>query len=151
MNALDRIFMNVVKSSAAARLLGAVAAASCVGACAGPIASVKVDPSSPIAPEVAKLATQDKDFPSFNEIPAAPTDVRPPQIYGQRAQALETARAELDRATAPNTWTLGETTSFAARARSDAGPDLAAPNAADTEAFVNSVRKRATPPPPAAH
>lgn len=151
MNALDRKIMNVGESSTAARFLGVAAAAALVAGCVGdPIASAKVDPASPVAPEVARLASADKDYPSFNEIPAAPTDLRPPRIYGERARELEVARNQLDAATAPNTWTLqGNTTAFATRARSDAGPDIAAPASGETEAFANSIRKRATPPPPA--
>lgn len=151
MNALDRNFMNAGKSKIAARVLGVASAAALAAGCASPIASAKVDPSSPIAAEVAKLASADKDYPSFSEIPAKPTDVRPARVYGERAQAVEAARAELDAATAPNTWTLDATSSFAAKAQADAGPTLGAPANTDTEAFASSVRKRATPPPPAKH
>jgi hypothetical protein len=150
MNALDRKFMNAGKSTKAARYLGVVAAAGLLSACVGdPIASAKVDPKSPIAAEVAKVASADRDYPSFGEIPPAPKDLRPVRVYGQRAKELEDERAQLDAATAPNTWTLGNTTSFAAGAHRDAGPDLGPPTNADTEAFAASVRKRATPPPPA--
>ena len=149
MNALDRKMMNVGEGSTAARILGVAAAAALLAGCMStPIASTKVDPASPIAPEVAKLATADKDFPNFNEIPPKPTDLRPPRIYGERARALETARDEMDAATAPNTWTLRETGAFESRAQADAGPDLGAPTNTDTEAFADALRKRATPPPP---
>lgn len=148
MNALDRKIMNAGKSTIAARVLGVAAAATVVAGCAGPIASAKVDPSSPVAGDVAKLATADKDYPKFSEIPPKPTDVRPARVYGQRANEVEAAGAALDAATAPGTWTLDRTTSFAAKARQDAGPTLSGPANSDTEAFANSVRKRATPPPP---
>lgn len=149
MNALDRKLLNAGKGTIAARVLWVASVAALAAGCAGPFASVKVDPSSPVAGEVAKLARADRDYPKFNEIPPAPTDVRPARIYGERAQALEAAGAQLDAATAPGTWTLDATSSFAAKARKDAGPALDAPANADTEAFANSVRKRATPPPPA--
>jgi hypothetical protein len=150
MNALDRKFMNAAKSAKAARFLGVAVSAALLHGCAGfPVASAKVDPSSPIAPEVSKLASADRDYPSFSEIPAKPTDVRPPAIYGQRAREVQTAGAQLDAATTPNTWTLGNTGRFQARAQADAGPALGPPSAADTEAFANAARKRATPPPPA--
>jgi hypothetical protein len=151
MNALDRKFMNAGAATIAARVLGVASAAALACGCASPIASAKVDPTSPIAGEVAKLATADKDYPKFSEIPPKPTDLRPARIYGERAQAVEAAAAKLDAATAPGTWTLNATTSFAAKARADAGPALGAPANGDTEAFANSVRKRATPPPPAKH
>ena len=150
MNALDRKFMNAAKSSKAARYLGVASAAALLSACVGdPIASAKVDPSSPIAAEVAKISSSDKDYPRFSEIPPAPKDLRPPRIYGQRANELVNQGAQLEAATAPNTWTLGNTAGFAAGARRAAGPELAPPAAADTEAFAAAIRKRATPPPPA--
>ena len=149
MNALDRKTMNVGESRSAARFLGVGAAAALLAGCMGdPIANAKIDPASPIAPEVAKIATADKDFPSFREIPPKPTDLRPVRIYGERARALEATRNNIEAATAPNTWTLQGTGAFASQARADAGPDLGAPANTDTEAFADSVRKRATPPPP---
>jgi hypothetical protein len=151
MNALDRNFMNAGKITVVARLLGVASVAALVCGCASPIASAKVDPSSPVAADVAKLATADRDYPKFSEIPPKPTDVRPARVYGERAQAVTAAGAKLDAATGPGAWTLNATTSFAARARADAGPELGAPANTDTEAFANSVRKRATPPPPAKH
>ena len=153
MNALDRKIMNAAKTSQGALLkgalvVGAAAAAALLAGCANPIASVKVDPNSPIAPEVAKLASSDHDYPSFNEIPPKPTDLLPPKIYGERARAVVAARDRLVAATAPNTWTLNSTAAFQAGAQAAAGPNYT-PAPADTEAFANSVRKRATPPPPA--
>jgi len=150
MNALDRKFMNAGKSMIAARFLGVAAATALLSGCVGsPIASAKVDPNSPIAAEVAKVSRQNRDYPSFNEIPPKPTDLLPLHVYGERANKVLAARDRLQAATAENTWTLGNTTAFAARARRDAGPNIGAPTAAETEAFANSVRKRATPPPPA--
>lgn len=151
MNAPDRKFMNAGDCTKGAWFLGVAVLAALLTGCATPVASVKVDPHSPIAPEVAKLASADKDYPSFNEIPAKPTDLQSPKVYGARANELLTARAQLDAATTPNTWTLGNTNSFLARAQSDAGPALGPPTNADTEAFANAIRKRATPPPPATH
>jgi hypothetical protein len=149
MNALVRKMMTVGKSSTGCLFLGVASTAALLSGCAGfPIASVKVDPSSPVAGDVAKIASAQKSFPSFNDIPPAPTDVRPVRQYGERAAAVEAARDQLEAATAPSTWTLGNTQAFTAQARSQAGPDYNA-TAADTEAFANTVRKRATPPPPA--
>jgi hypothetical protein len=150
MNALDRKFMNVGNSSRGACFLGAAVAAALLSGCAaGGIASVKVDPDSPIAPEVAQVAVANKAYPKFTDIPPAPTELRAPAVYGQRATELKTARAELDSATAPNTWTLGGTQAFLGRARRDAGPGYTPPGGSDTESFADTVRKRATPPPPA--
>ena len=133
MNALGCKFVNVGGSLRTALFLGAVASASLLCGCVSPMASVKVDPRSPIASEVARLATAGKDYPSFRSIPAKPSDVPPPELLGDRAHALEVAGAQLDQATAPNTWTLNNTTGFAAKAQADAGPDLSPPAATDTD------------------
>lgn len=151
MNAPDRKFMNAGDCPKGAWFLGVAVLATLLSGCTGLVASVKVDPNSAIAPEVAKLASADKDYPSFNEIPPKPTDLQSPKVYGARAGELLTARAQLDAATTPNTWTLGNTTSFLARAQADAGPALGPPTNADTEAFAKAIRKRATPPPLATH
>jgi hypothetical protein len=150
MNAPHRIFVNPNGGQKAARLLGAAAVASILAGCVN-IASTKIDPHSPIAPEVAKLSRADRDYPSFNEIPAKPNDVEPPRIYGERARQLEMARNQVDAATAPSTWTLSNSETFAGKARHDAGPDFSTPAPTDTEAFAREGRKRATPPPPVKH
>jgi hypothetical protein len=149
MNGPDRIFMNAGNRHLAARILGVASTAALLSACADfTVASVKVDPNSAIAPEVAKVAAAQKSYPKFSDIPPAPTDVRPPQQYGQRARDVVAAGAQLDAATAPSTWALSNTQGFTAQARRQVGPDLNAGTAADTETFANTVRKRATPPPP---
>jgi hypothetical protein len=150
MNALDRKMMNVAASASAARLFAVAAAGALLSGCAGfHVASVKVDPSSPVAAEVARVAGGAHGYPQFSDIPPQPTDLRAPKVYGQRAQALVQARADLDAATAPQTWTLGNTQGFVAGARTAAGPDFSVPAGHGAEDFANTVRKRATPPPPA--
>jgi hypothetical protein len=147
MNPPARKNIHVRQSATAAAILGAGGLmAACVG---NPLAEAQVNPASPVAAEVAKAAHANPDFPSFNEIPPVPNDVRPLRLYGQEANDLKLAAAELERATAPGTWALtGDTEAFAARARTEVGPDLPAANPADTEAYANELRKRATPPPP---
>jgi hypothetical protein len=146
----SRLFVNARQLRRGSRLLAAAGAAALLSGCIGnPFGEAKVDPASPVAAEVAKAAHLNADYPSFNEIPKAPKDVRPARQFGVAAQTLDQAGAALDRATAPETWTLtGDTESFAGRARGDAGPELAPANPADTEAYVKELRKRATPPPP---
>ncbi len=149
MNALDRIFVNAGKFRAAARIVGAASTAALAAGCAAVhIAGVQVDPSSPVAPEVAKVAREAKTYPKFSDIPPAPSDVRPARQYGQRANELKAERAQLDAATAPGTWALSNTQGFASRARNQAGPDYGASTTSQTESFANTIRKRATPPPP---
>ncbi len=107
----------------------------------------QVDPSSPVAAEVSKLAQTSNDYPSFSEIPTIPADVRPLRAFGVAANEVEQARRKLERETAPDTWTLTGTGDFAAAARRTAGPAIAAPERRDTEAFALEQQQRATPPP----
>jgi hypothetical protein len=146
MNAPRPLFDNVRR---AGRLLTACGVASLLCACvANPFVDAKVDPTSPVAAEVAKVANARQDYPSFRDIPAAPTDLRPVGLYGREAERVKLAGAELIRATEPGTWTLQASESFAEDARRDAGPELPAVNTQDSDAFARELRERATPPPP---
>lgn len=148
MNALHRIFVNRGQRPAAAQVFGAAAAAVVLSGCAmDRVASVKVDPTSPVAVEVAKMARGADSYPKFSDIPPEPADVRAPRVYGERAAQLLAERDKLDAATAPNTWTLSNTESFLDRTRAQAGPNYVAPDGS-TESFANTIRRRATPPPP---
>jgi hypothetical protein len=135
--------VNLLVSAAACGLLSA-----CVG---NPFEDAKVNPSSPIAAEVTKSVKLDAAYPTFASVPAAPKDIRPRKQYGLAAAEEERASAQLTAQTADSAWTLSGTEAFAAEARRAVGPDLAAPQPADTEAFAAALRKRATPPPPAKH
>lgn len=124
-------------------------AAGLLTACAGDVFSdTTVDPSSPVAAEVSRVSKLGDDYPSFREIPAAPKDLRPKRLYGEAAAEVKQAQAALDRDTAPGTWTLQSTDSFAAGARRAAGSDDAPAAARGSEAFAEELRQRATPPPP---
>lgn len=143
------LFVNVRPRRLAAKLT------ACAGACAmtsgcltNPFVDAKVDPRSPIAAEVATSVHPDARYPTFQGIPPAPKDVRPHKQYGVQAAQIETSAADLTKATADNTWTLGATETFAARARTDAGPELPPVQPGDTEAFARDQKARATPPPP---
>ena len=113
-----------------------------------PFESAKVDPKSPIAGEVAKTAALAGAYPTFNAIPDVPKDIRPMPQFGQAARQTEMAVADIERATAPDTWTLKETDRFAGGALAAAGPDLPPVDPAASDAFAQELRKRATPPPP---
>lgn len=135
----------------ASRLLfvsAATAALVLLGGCGSILSDTTVDPRSPIAAEVARVSRANTDFPSFKEIPGRPTDVRPLRAYGEAADVVDTARANLERDTAPGTWSLNGTEAFAAKARVEAGPEATPGNPAATEAFAQDLRARATPPPP---
>lgn len=120
------------------------------GCAANPFAEAKVDPSSSVAEDVARMAHESRTYPTFDAIPPAPTGSaqRPLAAWGQAADQLEIAAAKVERETAPGTWTLSGTERFVARARSQAGPDMgAATTTPSSEAFAKELRERATPPP----
>lgn len=124
---------------------GALMLGGCVGAAFG---DAKVDPTSPVAEDVARLSRTPGAFPTFADIPKAPADIPPKANYGRSAQAVLAEAAALERATAPETWSLQGTEVFAEQARLDAGPALDPPDPAEAEAFARALRDRATPPPP---
>ena len=142
MNALHGLFPTLTRGAAAAACCAMLA--GCVG---DPFGEAKVDPASPVAAEVARITQARTDFPSFRDIPAKSGDVRPLALYGRQANEIEAAAAQLERETAPGTWTLSNTAAFAEGARRDVGPDLPPPTPADADAFARELRERATPPP----
>ena len=147
MNALLRLFSVPTVN----RLLACAGGASLLAGCAGasPFGTAPVDPSSPVAAEVTRMAKPTGPFPKFTDIPPVPGDQRPVAAWGQEARKLEAAAAKLERETADNTWTLGGTETFAARAQRDAGPAAVSDEStrAASEAFARQIRERATPPP----
>jgi hypothetical protein len=129
--------------------MASAGACALITACAGnPFENAKVDPSSPVAAEVARVANSDRPYPTFASIPSAPKDVRAPRQYGQQASSLEAARNDLERQTAPESWSLTDTEAFAEQARRVAGSEPAPKASSETADFAARQRKRATPPPP---
>jgi len=146
------LFVNARQARLAARLLASGGVCALLAACVGnPFEDAKVDPRSPIAAEVASAVRPDAVYPTFAGIPPVPKDVRPHRQYGKAATDISTAADELAVATAEDTWTLNNTETFAADARAGVGPEIPPASQADTEAYSNALRKRATPPPPRKH
>jgi hypothetical protein len=142
--------MNALRQPLAILLRAGFLAGACgvLSGCIGdPFREAQVDPSSPVAPDVARMTSAKASFPSFKDIPTPSKDGRPLRLYGQAAKQLQLAAADLETATAPNTWTLQGTEGFAAGARRDVGPELPPAAPAATEADVKALRERATPPP----
>jgi hypothetical protein len=142
--------MNALRQPLAILLRAGLLAGACgvVSGCIGdPFREAKVDPSSPVAPDVARMTSARARFPSFRDIPAASKDGRPLRLYGQAAKQLQLAAADLEQATAPSTWTLQGTEGFAEGARREVGPELPPVSPGATEAEVKALRERATPPP----
>lgn len=133
----------------AASLLAGVGACALLSACISePFQDAKVNPDSPIAADVARIAHEKIAFPTFASIPPVPKDVRPVKQYGQAAKAIEQARIDLEQKTAPESWSLANTDAFAAKAQREAGQEAAPRPNGDTAAFATTQRKRATAPPP---
>lgn len=128
-------------------IVGGAALSGCAGGLANPFATAPVDPASPIAADVAAVADTHKSYPSFQDIPKAPAGQRAAASWGQAAAGVEAARDKLERETGPDTWSLGGTAAFASKASASAGRDGASASGADTEAFADAARRRATPPP----
>ena len=141
-------FVNVRPMSVAARLFASAAGCALIAGCVGnPFEDAKVDSRSPIAREVATAVRPDAPYPTFRAIPPVPKDVRPHRQYGVQAAQIEKERDALVAATGEDSWTLNSTDTFAARARSDAGPELPPGQPGDTAAFAKDQKARATPPP----
>jgi hypothetical protein len=124
-----------------------------LAACASPFTPPPADPSSPLAAAANAAAKDSKHAskPTFAEIPPIPTDVRTPVQFKKAVGAEKLAAEKLKRDTAPGTWTLSGTETYASKARNFAKvPAPAAPTDADraaTEAFAKAARDRATAPP----
>lgn len=132
-----------------ARPFAVIAVCTSLNACVGnPFRDAEVDPASPVAADVARMTREDAAFPTFTGIPNPPTDIRPLAQFGRAANDALAAAAALERATAPETWTLQGTEAFAEKARRDAGPQIEPPKPGEVEAFARELRERATPPPP---
>ena len=150
MNAPRPLFPNVRRASRLLLSAGAVGGAGALlaGCIGNPFVDAQVDPNSPVAAEVARVAKTNTDYPSFSDIPVIPQDLRPVGLYGREARAVKLAGEKLLAETAPETWTLKNTESFAAEAQRDAGPTFEEGPQRDPEAFARELRERATPPPP---
>ena len=124
-----------------------------LAACASPFTPPPADPSSPIAAEAnaAGRHISAKQRPTFADIPTTPTDIRTPVQFKKAVGAEKVAAEQLQHDTAPSTWTLSDTETYASKSRKIAkAPAPDAPTDADraaTEAFAKAARDRATAPP----
>jgi hypothetical protein len=131
--------------------VGLFALASLTGgqAVAAPTTQPSASPALAAISESEKPATR----PTFAEIPAAPTDVRP--FVAWRASIADIRKVGVQTAAEANAgpWTLSGTDGWADRARAEAvaPAPMTNPGQGDTDAFVREMLRRATPPPRASH
>ncbi|HEY5289730.1 MAG TPA: hypothetical protein VIJ59_06825 [Caulobacteraceae bacterium] len=104
-------------------------------------------PSPALNPEFA-VPAQGLAFPSFCSIPPAPKHVRSAQAFRSAVVTTRLAGAAVVNQSAPDTFSLGDTTGFVGDARREALPPapMTSPSEGDTEAFVAKSKARATPP-----
>jgi hypothetical protein len=116
----------------------AVGAMALVAALTSP-AALAQSPSSGAAPP----------YPTFAEVPPAPTDVRSLDAWRASVMAIRGAGTDLTTAVAQEPWTLNDTEGWVARARAEdtPPPPITTPSEDDTAAFAAAMRERATPPP----
>ena len=146
MNALRPLFP--IRSRCLVLIAATGAGVLLSGCMNSPFADTAVDPTSPVAAEVARMSRQEAKLPGFDAIPKGPTDLRSAARYGRDSESLTAAGEAVRVATEPQTWTLQGTDAFAEKARRDAGPQIEPPNPGDAEAYAKALRNRATPPAP---
>lgn len=133
------------------KLVVLAAALAPLAACMGPF-SPKTDPASPIAPRVQALVDANRRYPSWENFPAAPTDLPESTQVAAQVQSLQGQGGGLGEEVARIDWTLGDAEALAAetRARVEAAPVSpdAARTQAEIDAFAQSLRDRAKAPPP---
>lgn len=116
-----------------------------------PYADAAVDPNSPAAAAIQAQASAPSAFPTFEDIPQTPLDVRDAAGWSKAVGEVEGDRVALLNDTAPSTWSLSDSEGFAARMQAlidfDPADIPSAAQAAETEAWAARMRARATPPP----
>ena len=97
MNAPLRLFAKASFKTSTRGLMLCACAGLLLTGCANynPLATAPIDPTSPVADEVARLGRADVPFPTFADIPPKPTDQRPIAQWGKEARQLR------ERATPP--------------------------------------------------
>ena len=142
--------------STSARLALCLGVAGLTGGCVDlpkVLGPAPVDPTSAVAQDVLAASKAKVPFPTFRQIPAVPTDVRPVTAWRASVLAMTAEKAALDRNIAATPIDQTDPELWAKRVRAQSGLDAVGPapgasSAADAEAFAKALRERATPPPP---
>lgn len=137
------------------KLAACAAGSLLLGACAqlpkaDPFPDAPVEAGSPLAAQIAREAAAPGPYPTFEDIPAIPTDVRAPAQWRAAVGELLDERQTLLAETAPSTFALHDTDAFVARTQGDAnvqpGDVPTDVEIAESEAFARRLRERAIPP-----
>ena len=116
------------------------------------MSNLPVDPNSPVAKDVIEASRHPGPYPSFADIPEVPTDIRPVSEWRAAVLDLKHRQARLGAEAGALPPALTDTDAYAALHRSKAGaqPTDIPPEDAEqrTRAYAQSLRERATPPPP---
>jgi hypothetical protein len=127
----------------------ALAALTAGSAMAAPTPQPSASPALTAISEGEKPAVR----PTFAQIPAAPTDIRP--FVAWRSSIADIRQVGVQTAAEANAgpWSLSGTEGWADQARAEAVPPapMTKPVQGDTDAFVREMLRRATPPPRASH
>ena len=110
-----------------------------------------VDPASPVYKDVMEASRHPGPYPKFSDIPEIPADVRPAPAWAVAVADVKADKARLENGVAALPAPPADTDAFAAASRDQAhAPDVQAPSdetAAQSQAYAQSLRARATPPP----
>ncbi|MGH6955470.1 MAG: hypothetical protein ACREEW_02255 [Caulobacteraceae bacterium] len=113
------------------------------------LAASSASAPAPAPPELSQAlikARQPAPFPTFASVPPLPKDVRPVKAWKAAVVATKRAGAEAVETADATPWTLNDTEAWAETMRADAAPPPPVTEP-DTAAFVAAARARATPPP----
>ena len=118
---------------------------------ANPFAGGPVDSRSAVASQTTTASGQTGPLPRFSDIPAVPTDVRPASAWRTAVTTELAVKRQTEAAAAAVPFSLANTQTWAAAERAKIpAREMIEPNgdnAAQTEAYANAQRARATPPP----
>lgn len=138
------------------RSAAAVAGALSLSGCAlpfpdPPVTSRSVDPTSPVANRILREDNAEvaRSYPTFRDIPAVPTDIRPQAAWNAAVAEVQAGRTELEQWRAANPPELTNTEAFAARQRAAVGLDPStlsrAPTPEESAEFARRQRETAAP------
>jgi hypothetical protein len=117
------------------------------------VAAPKPQPSA--SPALSAISEGEKPAarPTFAQIPAAPTDVRPFVAWRSSIADIRKVGVQTAAEAHAGPWLLSGSEVWADQARAEAVPPapMTKPAQGDTDAFVREMLRRATPPPRASH